>query len=240
MHIYFNYVFVFGRIAMIVPRLSPQGGNSYAIQKECSILPLPVNLSHVILQHVDLLLSSRNSFTNPQVSLCMLQFTMTVFMSPFLAFMQSFLIIHVCRHTCVFLAQVCDHILGLDCINKASCNCKDWIRHRFVQKCLLFWWNFIIFVLSFHRNTCKWRFPWSEVSTIKDGVDVNPPRLFPRDLCHTAVLCWIVTSTEDFNENGCWLNPSQYAHSEWLSFYVIKFKQWACLFIRFLIICLYL
>lgn len=44
------------------PILSPQGGNSYAIQKECAILPLPVNLSHVILQHVELLLSDCNSF----------------------------------------------------------------------------------------------------------------------------------------------------------------------------------
>lgn len=65
---------------MIFPILSPQGGNSYAIQKECAILPLPVNLSHVILQHVELLLSDCNSFKKTtQVSFCMLQFSVTAF-----------------------------------------------------------------------------------------------------------------------------------------------------------------
>jgi len=50
---------------MIFPILGPQGGNSYAIQKECASLPLPVNLSHVNLQHLELLLSNCNSFTKP-------------------------------------------------------------------------------------------------------------------------------------------------------------------------------
>lgn len=44
-------VFSPGGKAMTFSILSPQGESSYAIQKECANLPLPVNMSHVILQH---------------------------------------------------------------------------------------------------------------------------------------------------------------------------------------------
>lgn len=63
-----------------------------------------------------------------------------------------------------------------------------------------------------------------EVSRIKDGVDVDSG--FPRDLCHTAVLCWIVTSTEDFNKKRMLTKPfSTCSLRVTKHFYELEFKQ---------------
>ncbi len=138
---------------MIVPRLSPQGGNSYAIQKECSILPLPVNLSHIILQHVDLLLSSRNSFTNHISEPLYVAVHYDSLLESVFGF-HAIVSDHSCVQTylCVFSSGLWSYF-RIRLLNKASCKCKDWIRHRFVQKCLLFWWNFIIFLFCLSIET---------------------------------------------------------------------------------------
>lgn len=117
---------------MIFTILSPQGGNSYAIQKECVILPLPVNLSHVI-QHLELLLSNCNSFTKPhkQAFVCCssvwesFMFLLCIWISykdfwSFIVIAQ--LAVELWRHIFVFLCHVSDHVL--EWINKVSCNCK--------------------------------------------------------------------------------------------------------------------
>ncbi len=110
-----------------------------------------------------------------QVSLCMLQFTMTVFYESVFGF-HAIVSDHSCVQTylCVFSSGLWSYF-RIRLLNKASCNCKDSNKTQVCTKVFALLVELHnLFVLSFHRNTCKWRFPWSEVSTIKDGVDVNP------------------------------------------------------------------